>query len=163
MALIDKEKHSHKSGYQGIDHSQRCIPKFSSEKRNQMPLQLRGLRTFCLAAQHLSFKKTADELCLTASAVSHQISDLESELGVKLFMRLTRSIELSDKGMQLYEEVAPYLQAIDDAAIKLKKMEDMEGDKAEAKLKEIVFFLVNRIYNITLLQCMTELNHHVFV
>ncbi|MEQ8409235.1 MAG: LysR substrate-binding domain-containing protein [Gammaproteobacteria bacterium] len=86
-----------------------------------MPLQLRGLRTFCLAAQHLSFKKTADELCLTASAVSHQISDLESELGVKLFMRLTRSIELSDKGMQLYEEVAPYLQAIDDAAIKLKK------------------------------------------
>ncbi len=86
-----------------------------------MPLQLRGLRTFCLAAQHLSFKKAADELCLTASAVSHQISDLEEELGVKLFTRLTRSIELSDKGNLFYEEIAPYLQAIDDAAIKLKK------------------------------------------
>lgn len=84
-------------------------------------MQLRGLRTFCLAAQTLSFKQAADKLCLTASAVSHQISDLETELGVKLFTRRTRAISLTDKGAQFYDEVQPYLQAIDEAAARVKK------------------------------------------
>ena len=86
-----------------------------------MPMQLRGLRTFCLAARYLSFKKAADELCLTASAVSHQINDLESELGAKLFERHTRSISLTPEGLQLFEEVAPPLAAIDRAADRIKQ------------------------------------------
>jgi len=92
-----------------------------SQQRILMPMHLRGLRTFCLAAQYLSFKQTADTLCLTASAVSHQISDLEDELGVKLFTRRTRAISLTEKGAQFYEEVQPYLQAIDDAADRVRK------------------------------------------
>ncbi len=84
-----------------------------------MRMQLRGLRTFCLAAQYLSFKKTADKLCLTASAVSHQIGDLEAELGIKLFARETRAISLTDKGAQFYNEIQPYLQAIDEAATRV--------------------------------------------
>ena len=86
-----------------------------------MPMQLKGLRTFCLAARNLSFKKTADELCLTASAVSHQINDLESELGVRLFERHTRSISLTPVGLQFFEEVSPSLGAIDDAARRIRK------------------------------------------
>lgn len=85
-----------------------------------MRMQLRGLRTFCLAAEYLSFKKTADKLCLTASAVSHQISDLETELGIKLFTRRTRAISLTDEGAQFYGEIQPYLQAIDDAADRVR-------------------------------------------
>lgn len=87
-------------------------------------MQLRGLRTFCLAAQTLSFKKAADKLCLTASAVSHQISDLEQELGVKLFARHTRAISLTDAGEQFHEEVQPLLLAIDKAATKVRKNAD---------------------------------------
>ena len=86
-----------------------------------MPMQLRGLRTFCLAAQHLSFKKAADELCLSASAVSHQISDLEEELGARLFERHTRAISLTPKGNQLYEEIRQHLDAIDEAAARMKR------------------------------------------
>jgi len=86
-----------------------------------MRMQLRGLRTFCLAAHYLSFKQTADKLCLTASAVSHQISDLESELGIKLFERQTRAIALTDKGAQFYNEIQPYLQAIDAAAARVRE------------------------------------------
>lgn len=86
-----------------------------------MPMQLRGLRTFCVAAEHLSFKKAADELCLTASAVSHQISDLETQLGTKLFARLTRSVALTDEGGLLYDEVRPCLTTIDQAAQRIKK------------------------------------------
>lgn len=87
-----------------------------------MAMQLRGLRAFCLAARHLSFKKAADEMCLTPSAVSHQISDLEDELGVRLFERQTRAISLTPVGLQFYEEVAQSLAAIDGAADRVKKI-----------------------------------------
>ena len=42
--------------------------------------QFSNLFTFQVAARHLSFTKAADELCLTASAVSHRIARLEAEL-----------------------------------------------------------------------------------
>lgn len=86
-----------------------------------MQTQHRGLRTFCTAAEHLSFKKAANELCLTPSAVSHQISDLEEELGTKLFKRLTRSITLTQDGSHLYREINPYLRAIDEATNKIRR------------------------------------------
>lgn len=86
-----------------------------------MQTQHRSLRTFCTAAEHLSFKKAANELCLTPSAVSHQISDLEEDLGTKLFKRLTRSISLTQDGSHLYREINPYLRAIDDATSKIRK------------------------------------------
>lgn len=85
-----------------------------------MQTQHRSLRTFCTAAELLSFKKAANELCLTPSAVSHQISDLEEDLGTKLFKRLTRSISLTQDGSHLYEEIHPYLRAIDQATNKIR-------------------------------------------
>jgi len=42
---------------------------------------LRALRSFCAAARHQSFKLAAEELFVTASAVSHQVKGLEEELG----------------------------------------------------------------------------------
>jgi DNA-binding transcriptional LysR family regulator len=39
---------------------------------------VKNLRAFCVAARHLSFKFAADELCLTPSAVSHQMKELET-------------------------------------------------------------------------------------
>ena len=87
-----------------------------------MQMQHRGLRTFCTAAEHLSFKKAADELCITASAVSHQINDLETALGTKLFKRLTRSISLTHEGAHLFEEINPCLVAIDQALETVKRV-----------------------------------------
>jgi len=86
-----------------------------------MQTQHRGLRTFCTAAELLSFKKAASELCLTPSAVSHQINELEEQLGTKLFKRLTRSISLTQDGSHLYTEINPYLRAIDEATEKIRK------------------------------------------
>lgn len=59
---------------------------------------LNALRTFEVATRHLSFKDAADELCITSTAVSHRIRNLEEWLGVKLFNRLTRSLELTKEG-----------------------------------------------------------------
>ena len=83
-------------------------------------ISFRGLRAFCLASHYLSFKDAADHLCLTGSAVSHQISDLEEELGCNLFRRLTRSIERTEKGEQLYTQLIPHMQGIEQAVLTAK-------------------------------------------
>ncbi|SDH18211.1 LysR substrate-binding domain-containing protein [Propionivibrio dicarboxylicus] len=59
---------------------------------------LSTLRTFEAAARHLSFKKAADELAVTPSAVSQQIKKLEAWLGADLFLRLPEGIALSEQG-----------------------------------------------------------------
>ena len=51
--------------------------------RRQLP-PFRAVRAFEASARHLSFKKAAQELCLTQSAISHQIKVLEEYLGVQL-------------------------------------------------------------------------------
>lgn len=57
---------------------------------------LNALRTFEAAARHLSFAKAADELSVTAAAVSHQIKLLEGVLGTRLFTRTKHSVQLTD-------------------------------------------------------------------
>jgi len=59
---------------------------------------LSSLRVFEAAARHSSFKKAADELNLTASAVSHGIQTLESWLGAELFHREARGLRLTSAG-----------------------------------------------------------------
>jgi LysR family transcriptional regulator, glycine cleavage system transcriptional activator len=56
---------------------------------------LSALRAFEAAARHKSFSKAAEELFVTPAAISHQIHALEEDLGVRLFHRLNRSIELT--------------------------------------------------------------------
>jgi LysR family glycine cleavage system transcriptional activator len=64
---------------------------------------LRALRAFQVAGRHLSFKDAADELHLTASAVSHQVKNLESFLELELFERKTRALELTEAGRSYHE------------------------------------------------------------
>lgn len=61
---------------------------------------LTTLRVFEAVGRHLSFGKAADELHITQSAVSHQIRNLETDLGVALFIRKTRAIELTAEGQR---------------------------------------------------------------
>ncbi len=69
--------------------------------RNRLP-PLNALRTFEAAARAGSFKHAAEELCVSHSAVSHQIKQLERHLGVELFVRKARSVELSKCGRAYY-------------------------------------------------------------
>lgn len=68
---------------------------------------------FCIAARHRSFKLAADELHLTPSAVSHQMKELEDALGVHLFIRKSRALELTAAGSALLEDIGPLLTALD--------------------------------------------------
>ena len=66
---------------------------------------LNALRAFEAAARHLSFKNAAKELHVTPGAVSHQVKLLESHLGVQLFRRLTRALELTPEGQAMLPRV----------------------------------------------------------
>jgi LysR family glycine cleavage system transcriptional activator len=73
---------------------------------------LKAIKTFQIAAKHSSFAVAADELCITPSAVSHQIKTLETQLGLPLFSRGARALALTDAG-------ARYLEQIDDLFMRL--------------------------------------------
>jgi LysR family glycine cleavage system transcriptional activator len=79
-------------------------------------ISLRGLRTFCVAAEHASFRVAAERLFITASAVSHQIKNLEEELGQKLFDRTSRSLTLTDAGRSLLDDMKPLITRLDEVA-----------------------------------------------
>ena len=66
---------------------------------------LSALRAFEAAARLRSFKQAADELSVTATAVSHRIRSLEDEIGCRLFVRKTRAVELTSEGRSLYSAV----------------------------------------------------------
>src|SRR3984893_19120015 len=89
--------------------------------RLSRPPPLKNLRAFCAAARKGSSKSAANELCLTPPAVSHQMKELEAALGVRLFERKTRSLELTPVGLHLLEEVEPLLEALDSALAQLAR------------------------------------------
>ncbi|WP_375403696.1 LysR family transcriptional regulator [uncultured Sphingomonas sp.] len=65
-------------------------------KRTHLPLN--GLRVLDAAARHLSFTRAADELAVTPAAVGQQVRALEDTLGVVLFRRTARGLELTAEG-----------------------------------------------------------------
>ena len=71
---------------------------------------LNALRAFDAAARHLSFKKAANELSVTPTAVSHQIKLLEEFLGLSLFRRLPRALELTPQGQAMLPKVREGLE-----------------------------------------------------
>lgn len=82
---------------------------------------LRALRTFCVAARHGSFRSAAEDLFITASAVSHQIKALEQELGEPLFDRNSRELRLTEVGRALFEEASPLMDQLDAVVARHRK------------------------------------------
>jgi LysR family glycine cleavage system transcriptional activator len=77
------------------------------------PISAGYLRAFEAVARHLNFRAAAEEMALTQSAVSRQIQSLEEEVGVSLFLRHTRAVELTSAGTQLLSAVTTALPRID--------------------------------------------------
>lgn len=75
---------------------------------------LRELRAFCIAVELGSFRAAAERLFLTASAVSHQIRNLEAGLGIQLFERSARALKPTDAGQSFYNDVEPLIENFDE-------------------------------------------------
>jgi LysR family transcriptional regulator, glycine cleavage system transcriptional activator len=85
------------------------------------PLALDNLRCFAAVARTLSFRTAADEQHLTQSAVSRRIQSLERELGRPLFVRDTRTVELTQAGLALLQAVTPTLDRLDRTVTRLRQ------------------------------------------
>jgi LysR family glycine cleavage system transcriptional activator len=85
---------------------------------------LSALRAFEAAARHTSFSKAADELHVTPAAISHQIHALEEDLGVRLFHRMNRSIELTASARILLPGLSEAFSGIQSSVRRLRAHND---------------------------------------
>ncbi|MEE4303801.1 MAG: LysR family transcriptional regulator [Wenzhouxiangella sp.] len=85
---------------------------------------LKALPVFEAVARTLSFSAAAEELHVTQSAVSHQIRQLEDDLGETLFERGGRRVALTEQGERYLEAIAPALAQIERASEQLRGVSD---------------------------------------
>ncbi len=78
----------------------------------QYPFELRHLVTFREVARTLHFRKAAEAMAIAQPALSRQIAQLESALGVRLFNRSSRKVELTPAGAALAERLEPILSEL---------------------------------------------------
>ena len=93
-------------------------------------MTLQQLTYFLAAAEHGSFTAAADVLHLARPSVSEQIAHLEAELGVALFVRTGRRLELTDAGRLLRPEAERTLAASRDAAEAVRRARTLRGGTA---------------------------------
>lgn len=84
---------------------------------------LTGLRAFEAAARHLSFTRAADELNVTQTAISHLIRRLEEQLGIKLFVRRNRALELTREAQDYLPAVRGAFEDLRRATARLRRSE----------------------------------------
>ena len=89
----------------------------------------RQLRTFASVARHLSFGKAAEELHLTPPAVSMQIRELESQVGLPLFDRTGRQVALTVTGEYLLVYVRKILATLKDAEDAIARFRGLQGGR----------------------------------
>lgn len=68
---------------------------------------LSDLAAFKAVARHRSFRRASEERGVTASAISHAVSNLEARVGIRLLNRTTRSVSLTDAGAMLLDQLSP--------------------------------------------------------
>src|SRR6202041_2269374 len=84
---------------------------------------LNGLRAFEAAARHRSFTLAANELNVTQTAISHQIRRLEEQLGICLFVRSNRALELPRDGESYVPAVRTAFEDVRRATARVRRQE----------------------------------------
>lgn len=106
---------------------------------------LNALRVFDAAARHGSFNKASEELCVTPSAVSHQLKSLEEFLGVELFRREKRTISLTSAGERYLPSVQMALDELEQATRRLISVPNSNVIKVSIAPAFLTRWLVPRI------------------
>jgi LysR family glycine cleavage system transcriptional activator len=106
---------------------------------------MNSLVTFEAAARHLSFTRAGRELLVSREAVSRQIRILEDHLGVKLFARLYRALELTEAGRELQSVVGESLANIARTTATLQRADRPTKITVTATIAIATFWLTPRL------------------
>lgn len=102
--------------------------------RRRVPLN--AVRAFEAAARHKSLVRAADELCVTPTAVSHQIRLLEDFLQTKLFLRKNSRLEFTTGTQECLDKLTDALDLIDDALIAMTSDKRPQSQPLTSKREE---------------------------
>ncbi|SFZ92606.1 DNA-binding transcriptional regulator, LysR family [Flaviramulus basaltis] len=92
-------------------------------------MELRHLRYFLVVANELNFTRASEKLFISQPPLSRQIKELENEIGVKLFNRNSKKVELTEAGKFFRKEVVNQLQNLESVILKTKKIsENISGE-----------------------------------
>lgn len=105
----------------------------------------RALRALEAAGRHLSFTRAATELRLTPAAISHQIKELEDQLGVELFLRTSRTMQLTPAGEIIHAATTEALVALTRAVARAQKTRGGTRLRVTASASIAAKWLVPRI------------------
>lgn len=107
---------------------------------------LSELAAFDSVARHSSFRRAAEERGVTASAISHAVSNLEERVGLRLLNRTTRSVSLTDAGAMLQARLAPAFGDIGAALDALNQFRDTPFGKVRINVpNSIAPFVLGRV------------------
>ena len=112
--------------------------------RQRLP-PVTGLVVFEAAARHLNFTRAAAELKVTQAAVSRQVQGLEQHLGVELFQRRHRGLQLTRAGFGLHKAVSMGLEHIADAAEGLRRVRSEAEVTVSTSVTFASYWLLSRL------------------
>lgn len=114
------------------------------ERRYDLP-SLTALASFEAAARHVGFKRAAAELNVTPAAVSHQVKTLEADLGLALFRRHHRGVELTEAGAFLFVAIQRGFEGIADAVGQLRMRPATDAATIQATTAVSALWLTPRL------------------
>ena len=108
-------------------------------------MELLQLRYFLTAAEYQHMTKAAEHLQIAQPALSQAIHRLEAELGVPLFERKSRSIELNDAGRFLQKRLIPIINSLDQISAELQMGKEQAIHTIRLRLLSASALITNRI------------------
>ena len=108
---------------------------------------LNAIRAFEAAARHSSFAKAAEELFVSASAVSQQVAQLECDLGVQLFERIKQRLKLTEAGQTYQVSLSSALDRIETATTDLISNRGIQQLRVGALPSLASYWLIPRLSN----------------
>lgn len=110
-----------------------------------LPTSLNSLVTFEAAARHKNYSQAALELHITHSAVSQQMRVLEDALGIALFERKGRQMELTSQGASLFKQIQPALRQINRALNDIQTQQNPPAIRVATLQSFATFWLLPRL------------------
>lgn len=95
-------------------------------------LEIKHLRMICALADSGNMTRAAEKLCITQSALSQQLKDIENKLGTDLFFRTRKKMIITEAGRQLQGTAAEVIEALDSAERTIARK--IKGEKGELRV-----------------------------